>query len=116
MIKAELTKESDAMICVLYKNYLRRRKSGVSKFDAKYFSGSKEIHADLMPKWSFETVDETCRELSRAGFLDCFFSDDTTGEVFLTDAAIIYMENRFKNGISSFLEHLHSLLSIIPWE
>lgn len=115
MTKNELTKDADAMICVLYKNYLRRRKSGVPKRDAKFFGGSAEIHTDLMPKWSFEDVDETCRELSRAGFLDCHFADNVTYLAYLTDDAIIYMENRFKDGISSLLEHLHSLMSIIPW-
>lgn len=115
MAKTELTKDADAMICVLYKNYLQRRKSGVTKCDAKFLGGSTEIHTDLMPKWSFEDVDETCRELSRAGFLDCLFADNITYLAYLTDDAIIYMENRFKDGFFSLLEHLGSLFSIIPW-
>lgn len=115
MSDIKLTKDADAMICVLYKKYLQRRKDGASKCEAKLFSGSEEIHDDLMPKWSFEDVDETCRELSRAGLLDCLFAEDVTEIASLSDAAIIYMENRFKDNVSSLLAHIDSLLSLIPW-
>lgn len=115
MSEIQLTKDADAMICVLYKNYLQRRKSGESKRSAKHFQGSEEIHAELMPKWSFEDVDETCRELSRAGFLDCLFADDVTEIADLSDTAIIYMENRFKKNLSSLIDYIGCLKPLIPW-
>lgn len=68
-----------------------------------------------MKKWSFEDVDETCRELSRAGLLQCGYGDDVVCVAVLTDTAIIYMENRFKNGLASLSQHLKSIFEIIPW-
>lgn len=114
MEEIRLTKDADALICVLYKEYLEQRKAGKSKNSAKYFGGSQQIHTKLMTKWSFEDVDDTCRELSRAGLLGCLFADDVTAEAMLTDLAIYYMENRFKDGLASILHHLESLRSLIP--
>lgn len=115
MDNTKLTRDADALICVLYKSYIDRRKSGISKIEARYFAGSDYIHETLMAKWSFEDVDETCRELSRAEFLLCRYGDDVVCDAMLTDEAIIYMENRFKDGLASLLDHLEKLWALIPW-
>lgn len=114
MSDIRLSRDADALICVLYKEFIRRRKSGESKQRARNMGGSPEIHRDLLPKWSFEDVDETCRELSRAGLINCSWADDIAFLVFLSDAGIVYMENRFKDGLASVLEHLETLRSFIP--
>ena len=115
MDEIRLTKDADALICVLYKSYLEQRKAGVQKAQAKYFDGSEHIHSKLMSKWSLDDIDETCRELSRAGLLHCGYGDDVVCEAALSDDAIIYMENRFKNGLTSLLGHLKSLFELMPW-
>ena len=114
MDEIRLTKDADALICVLYKSYIQRRKAGEFRESAKFMGGSPEIHMELMPKWSFEDVDDTCRELSRAGLLHCQFADDIIYAAKLSDESIIYMENRFKDGLVSVLGHLESLKSLIP--
>lgn len=108
-----LTKDSDYLLCVLYRHYKDRRKSGMSKAEAKHFSGSKYIFSNLVPEWTFEDVDETCRELARAGLLNCFYADNIVWDANLSDNAIIYMENRFKNGVSEVIDNITRLKDLI---
>lgn len=115
MSEIKLTREADALICVLYREYLQRRKSGVSKADAKFFAGSQYIHTELMAKWSFEDVDETCRELSRAGLLNCRYADNITYIATISDAGIIYMESRFADGVSAVFSYLERIRAMLPW-
>ncbi|MCM1213281.1 MAG: hypothetical protein NC331_11485 [Lachnospiraceae bacterium] len=94
----------------MYKEYLKNRKSGMSKPDAKMFGSSHAIHEDLLPKWSFEDVDETCRELSRSELLHCDWGDNIACRVTLSDTGIIYMENRFKNGLEEITDFISKLI------
>lgn len=98
----DLTKDSEKLLCVLYKNYLEKRKSGAAKSEAKSFGSSHNIHESLCPNWLFEDVDDTCRELSRA--------DSIAYHVNLSDFAISYMDNRFKNGLKDVINFLANLL------
>lgn len=108
-----LTNDSDYLLCVLYRHYKDRRKNGISKNKAKFFGGSEYIFNNLLPEWTFEDVDETCRELSRAGLLNCKYADNVVWTASLSDDAIIYMENRFKNGISEVIDNIARLKSLI---
>lgn len=105
-----LTKDSEKLICLLYKDYLEKRKSGLSKSKANSFGSSHNIHENLCPDWIFEDVDDTCRELSRAGLLHCLWADDIAYNVNLSDSGIIYMENRFKNGLLGVADFLSKFL------
>jgi len=115
MSEAKLTKEADALICVLYKDFLQKRKEGISRGDAKWFGSADHIQKGLVPKLSLGDIEDICRELSRADFLNCRFADDTVCMAILTDTAIIYMENRFKNGFSELLDYLEKVKSILLW-
>lgn len=109
-----LTRDSDALICLLYKHYCQQLKRGISKSDAKQFGGSPEIHKSIAPKWTFENVDETCKELSRAGLLNCYCAENIVWDSSLSDEGIIYMENRFKDGLKDVLEYLEKIRNILP--
>ena len=111
----QLTKEADYLISLLYKSYLEKRKNGISKFQSKHTGSSSEILDNILPKWEFDDVDETCRELCRANMLQGQFASDVMVDSFLTDNAIIYMENRFKNGLNSVIEHISKIKSAIPF-
>lgn len=111
----QLTKDSDALISVLYKEYCNKRENGVSKGIAKQFGSSAEIHKSLIPKWNADDVDETCKELSRARLLECFYADNVAQHVWLSDQGIIYMENRFKNGLKDVVGHLETIRNFIPF-
>lgn len=110
-----LTKDADALICVLYKKYCQDRKDGVSKVNAKLFDGSEQIFNELLPKWTYDDVDETCRELDRSGLVACFYADDVAQKVWFTDSGIVYMENRFKKGLSEVLEYLGKIKGLFPF-
>lgn len=111
----KLTKESDYLICAIYKDYLEKRKNGMPKSKAKMYGGSKQIHQDILPKWLFEDVDETCLELSRAGLVKCFSADNIVLRLIITDDGIIYMENRFKNNVKSVFDYMVKIKEFIPF-
>lgn len=113
MNEIQLSRDADALICVLYREYLNRRKSGVSKSSAKSFGEAKTIHDNFMPKWSVDDVNETCLELCRADLLSCFCANNIVSESTLTDEAIIYMENRFKDGLSALLKYLEKFVPFL---
>lgn len=98
----ELTRDAEKMICIIYKEYLTRRKNGVPKNQAKQFNDFETWSKDLFPNELTEDVKATSCEMCKAFgirmYMNCGF--------ILNDAAIIYMENRFKNGISEVLSFL----------
>lgn len=115
MDEIKLTKDADVLICTLYKAYLQRRKNKQSKSEARVMGSSEVIREDLLPKWQFEDVDDTCRELSRAGLLSCSYGDDTVCFSELSDSGIAYMEQRFKTGLSAVLDYIEAIAAFIPW-
>lgn len=102
----ELSKDAQKLIHLMYKNYLEKRHSGLSKSDAAAFGSSQDIHDILLPDWLVEDIDETCRELDSADMLICFYADECAYHVSLSDSCIVYMENRFKNGLKDVLSFL----------
>ena len=115
MSEIRLTKDSDALICALYKDYLQKRKSGIPKGEAKFLGGAEQIQSAIVPKWLLGDVEETLWELCRAGLLDCLSADNTVYMSVLADAGIIYMENRFKDGLSDVLDYVEKVKAILLW-
>lgn len=99
-----LTKDSEKLICLMYKDYLEKRKTGLSKSDANYFDNSHVIHEKLLPNWIFKDVNDICRELSRAGMIRCEWADNIAIYISISDMGIAYMENRFKNGLNQVID------------
>lgn len=114
-MEVSLTKDADALICLLYKKYCQDRKGGAPKSQAKMLGSSETIFNSLTPKWTYDDVDETCRELDRSGLAGCFYADNVAQDVWFTDAGIIYMENRFKNGLNGVLDYLGKIKGLIPF-
>lgn len=106
----KITKDAERLLSSLYKEYINKREGGISKENAKLTGSSERIHQDIMSEWSFDDVDETCRELSRAGLLKCFFADDVTYSSYLTDSAISYMENRAKDKLQNLFNNATKLI------
>ena len=106
----QLSKDADKLLCILYKKYLDKRKENVPKNDAKLCGGSNLIRDTLVPNWSLSDVDNTCWELSRAGMLKVNGSNHSIYLVWLSDSGIVYMENRFKNGVKEVTEFLTSFI------
>lgn len=108
----ELTKEADALICSIYKRYKEQRKSGATKSQAKYLGSSDEIHESLSLKWPLEDTIDACLELCKSELLDCSLADDAIASAHLSNQGIIYMENRFKNGLQEVTDYLVKIRSI----
>ena len=106
MSDLKLSKDADALICLIYKDYLDKRNSGISKSDAKMFGSSENIHNKIIPEWSLDDVDDTCRELDRSNFLSILYASNTCSEIFLTDDGIVYMENRFQDKIKNLIDYI----------
>jgi len=112
-MEIRLTKDAEYMVCLLYKVYKERRKNGIPKSNAKRIEGSNYIRNELLKDWSIEDIDETLYELKRANFLTCHSADDMVYIAFLNDEAIIYMENRFVDGLTGVLEYMAKIKSAI---
>lgn len=105
-----LTKDADKLICMIYADYKKKRADGMSKEKAKRIGSSKSVQQSIVPKWSFEDVDDTFRELDRAGMLHCFYADNVVYSASITDECIIKMENRFPDGLASILDFVSKFL------
>ncbi len=103
----ELTKDADLVACCIYREYLNRRKSGISKREAAGFSQDFYKSTDKLSSWSMDDFLYTLGELRRAGFVRTYI----TGSFGITDQLIIYMESRFKNG---FIELTDFIAKFIP--
>lgn len=106
MSNLKLSKDADALICLIYKHYLDLRNDGISKSEAKLLGSSENLNTIIIPEWSFDDVDDTCRELDRANFLSIIYASDTCSEIFLTDDGIVYMENRFQDKIKNLIDYI----------
>ena len=91
----EISKDADKLICCVYKTYLERRKDGMSKEDAKQFYEGFHTSDEKLSKWIRDDISETLLELQRAKYIRLDLSENFR----LTDSLIIYMEQRFKNGL-----------------
>lgn len=62
----ELTRDAEKMICIIYKEYLTRRKNGVPKNQAKQFNDFETWSKDLFPNELTEDVKATSCEMCKA--------------------------------------------------
>lgn len=102
----ELTKDADQMVCTLYKVYLERRQNGINKFNAKHFNFNELRSNPAFYEWIDEDIKETIAEIKRAGFGTMYLD----GSFMANDQFIVYMENRFKNGISEVVDFITKFL------
>lgn len=98
----QITKDADRFLCEIYEEYLYRRKSGISKSDAKRFSTPEELVEDFMQGTLPQDIRDGIQELYELGLVKRF----VTGTFSLDDTAIIYMENRFKNGLKEVADFI----------
>lgn len=106
----QLTRDAQKLLCRMYKQYLERCASGLSKTDANYFGDTYLVHKTFCPSVSFEDVDELIWELRRNDYILGDPGDDILSEVSITSSGIVFMENRFKNGIKDVLSFLANFI------
>lgn len=112
-MEIQLTKDSDALICLLYKSYLEGRKNGDSRENSKQFGDIPDIQSTFVPNWLEEDVLDCCFELGNNKLISYTSADNTVMYVELTNLGIIYMESRFENKVNSILDYINKIKSII---
>lgn len=101
-----LTKDADKLLCCIYKQYLEKRKSGCSKSQAKSFEKDFYTKDKNISSWSYPDVCDTLLELGRAKYIRLCLGADFD----LEDLAIVYMENRFKDGLVEVVDFISKLI------
>lgn len=81
----------------------------LSKPDAKEFDANFYEIIKPISKWNSDDIFDTLHELKNAGFLKMYITSDFS----LNGEAIVYMENRFKNGLSEVTKYLADLFADI---
>jgi len=107
-MSVQLTKDADKTLCEIYAAYLNRRANGEPKRAAKDFPEESQFPD---PDWATPDGVESLAELKRAWLLKLYIY----GGFCIEDQAIIYMENRFKNGLSEVLDWIGKIKSAIPF-
>lgn len=102
----ELTKDADKMICCIYKTFLQRRKNGIAKSEARRFNDDYFSTDDKLSSWSDGDISDTFLEIGRAKLIQIYIG----GNFDLTDSGIIYMESRFKNGLTEVVDFISKLI------
>lgn len=102
----EITKDADILLCCIYKIYLQKRKDNIPKSEAVEFNLDFYESNKKISKWHVDDIKSTLAELSRAGYIKLYFGCSFT---LLTDT-IVYMENRFKNGIIEITDFITKFL------
>lgn len=105
----DLTKDGQYLLGKIYEEYLLNINNGVSKSNAKQIGSSHSVHKNLVPNELFDDVEETMRELGRAGYLKNSYADNIVYFSIITDKTIVYMENKFKNNVKSIVDFLSKL-------
>lgn len=102
----EITKDSDKFLCIIYKDYLQRRKNGESKTEAKRFT--TDYLESLVPlyQWHPQDIAEARLELGKNHLITNHYG---TGFV-IKDEGIFYMENRFKNGLKEITDFISKFI------
>ena len=106
-----LSSDSDAIICVLYSEYLNRRSHRVPIEKALSFCSDMSIHDAFFPDWLPEDVTFVCFWLLEHEFIDGVSGDDHLTDLHLTEEGIIYMESRFARKRELVISHLRELVS-----
>lgn len=106
----QLSSDSDALICVLYAEYLSRRAHGVPIDDAVYFPSHVSIHDSFLPDWILKDVYTVCIWLSDRGLISGMDAEEDFFDIKLTEDGIIYMESRFSRRREAVLAHLKDLI------
>lgn len=106
-----LTKDADKAICLIYKEYLERRKSGADRKKSKDFFYREQWPAEFIENAGLSDFLDTLRELQVIGFIRRTMG----GGFYLEDAGIVYMEQRFPNGAAQVLDWLGKIKAAIPF-
>lgn len=102
----QLTKDADKLVSSMYKSYLEKRKSGVSKNSAGYFELTELTSYKCCSKWSEGDIFACLCEIKAEGLGEAF--QDKSFQV--NNHFVAHMENRFKNGLIEVTDFIAKLI------
>ena len=105
MLMKNITNDTHNVLCILYKTYLEKRKSGNSKLQAMDFSSYEHFRKEHIPELHPDDMHIAIIELKNNGYVKMFVD----GGFQLTDQAIVLMENEFKNNLSNVIDFVNNL-------
>lgn len=101
-MNVEITKDAEKMLVILYNVFLDRQKSGMSKRDARRFTNDYFLQEKPFAFMCRSDVTDARMELANSNLMSIYMGGDCE----LTDIAIVYLGNRFKNGLIDVLSFL----------
>ncbi len=101
----QLTRDTDKMFCLIYEEYLNRRKANEPKSSAVRFNHPEALQSEFLQGIHEDDIYSALSELGKNKMIKRFVD----GGFVLTDQGIIYMESRFKSGIKEVLEYISLL-------
>ncbi len=99
-----ISKDAKEVLYQLYKEYLSRRKSGISKPQAVDFGSAESVLKALFPDWTSGNLFSALNELKQNGYLSNSYYDNKITRCELTNSAIVLMENQKKDTLKSVLD------------
>lgn len=100
MFEKPISKDSYNVLCIIYKIYLDRRNQGLSKSEAIMFDDPDNLINEYSIKINSDDFRYALKELKENGYLKLYIDDSFE----LNNDAVVFMENRFKKGISEVLD------------
>lgn len=97
-----LSKSADQALCVVYKQYLNRLKNGASQAESADFGDFDAMHAQYFPSWSSDDIHQAVIEFTNTFGIKRY----VPGGFNLNSQAIIFMQNRFRRGLSELIDFI----------
>lgn len=97
-----LTKLADKFLCSAYKLFLERRKQNFSLQNAKRFKNNIEERESFILEFNSDDIPDILMELASHKLIKIWIG----GSFMLETQGIVYMENRFKNGLKEVTDFI----------
>ena len=104
------TRDTEKMLCLIYDEFMNRRKIGISKHDAIEFSHPSVLQEQFLQGIHEDDIHDALIELNNNELITLYYDHGFR----LNDSAIIYMENRFVNKINAILATAGKIKSLKP--
>lgn len=104
MAEITLSKDAYKTLCLIYKEYLSRRKNNISKSSSSMFQSTN--FETLFPDVNQEDFMSDLSELKKHNFVKLYID----GSFILNSEAVVYMENRFKNGLIEVVDFISKFI------
>lgn len=105
-----LTKETMSIINRLYKEYLKRRKSGISRDKARNFASAEYVKNNFFPNLSLDDIDNSIRELNQNKLMDVYYADNKIWICKLSNYGISFMEALPRDNILNIADFISKFI------